>query len=54
MRRFKIRQFNYGYRIIEIVSEGSHFGTLTIEWDGLFQTEASAKSHIDKVLRVSK
>lgn len=35
-----------GYRIQESVSKCGMY----IQWDGLFQTEASAKSHIEKTI----
>jgi hypothetical protein len=51
MSRFIIRRYRFGFRIVEVVGQGSHFGTLAIQWDGLFQTENRAVSHIETALK---
>jgi hypothetical protein len=50
--RFIIRQRSYGYRIIEVVSKGSRFGTLTIEWDGIHSCIETAVARIEIELRL--
>lgn len=52
MPRFIVRQFDYGFRIIEIVSDSPQYGTLTIQWDGLFRTENFACDHIETTLGI--
>jgi len=47
-QRFRIRHYPYGRRIEEMVSQSGSY----IVWDGLFQSEASAVSHIEKTLRI--
>lgn len=47
-QRFRVKHYPYGCRIEEMVSQSGSY----IVWDGLFQNEAGAVSHIEKTLRI--
>ena len=47
MNNIRIVEFDYGFRIQEIVTNDGHY----IEWPGLFSTYNSALDYISKLLK---
>lgn len=52
MVRFIIRPFLGHYRIVEVVSDTSKYGALSIQWDGLHSTIETAVARIETELGV--